>query len=1335
MPNWKKVIVSGSDASLNSLYVTNAVTASIFSGSFTGSIFGTASYALDSNLLDGKDSTVFATTGSNTFIGDQIITGSLFTTGSNRLIGTTTLTGSVNITGSTTQIGNNSLVGNTSLSGSVVISGSFGDPTNPNIKIYGDLQTDGVIKLLPVSTNINPSVSGSYIYVSGTTDDLYFTQNGGGYANTTRLRWLEGNLYTGLLNGGVITSQSSTVYQISSGSGIIVDLNASLNDNPYPIIQYLNWPNLSASIAPFTASYQQAFVGIDSTNNIFAQGTPFSNGQFDNVINIGNVLFQNQSTINGFKTQPSVAYGFEQSQNIFNRAFGPLKLSGFTLAPSGSSTGSLVVGSGTAYAPGSNYIIDPNEPSYAVDPGTNTSKIFRYYQSGSSWVYNTNAGAGFTTIDPANYSNSGSLTAVGAGNWSIQRVFWYPNSVTKAIVVYYGNAIYSTENDALANIPFESFVEAPNTAANAIYLGAIIINGNGVFTNAGTFTIYPGGLFRQVGGSGGGGSTITQTLAGLSDVNISGPTNYQPLVYDITQAKWINASVISASIYGNAATATSASHAVNSDNAISSSYALVATSASYAATSSYADNFTVANTLTVQTLIAQVITSSTEYITGSTIFGSQLSNTHQFTGSVSITGSLTVNGPATINNLTGSLFGTASHAITSSFITASNVFGPYGSNSIISASYAFSASHAPNALTASYAISASQAISSSYALSSSYAFNATSASYAFNATTASFALTSSYAINIEISGAINNVDYIDFDLSASFASAVGRLGYDSGEGTLQFGLAGGNVTLNIGEDLYQYVYNATTASLSKGQVVYISGSQGNRIAVKLASAVAEQGSANTLGFVAETIAAGAEGWVMTEGNLRKLNTVGLIGGQLIYLGTAPGTYTQTPPVAPDHGVRLGYAERIDNTQGSIYVKIDNGYELGELHDVIDNTTTSSYGDLLVKSGSVWTNSKQLTGSYGLTGSLTFINGGITGSLLGTASFAITSSYAISASQAISSSYALSSSYAFNATSASYAVSSSYAISASQAISASYAISASQATTASYAIFALSASNAPGFTTNFSQSTAATTWSFSHNLNTRNPLVQVYSPTYAQLIPNEIVGIDAFTVEIRFDYAQAGYAVASNGGGLYVTGSTPRLVQNIAAATWSFQHNLGTKYPGYEVYDSNDNVITPAGIHSVDINNAEIYFAYPTTGVVIANFSGISGSLDNAISASFATYAVTASYSDAFYIDQTLTDYATIASSANGSNTVFNQATGSFTSAFFKYTVSNGANARSGEILSVWNGASAQFTDNSTVDIGVTTAVTASVIISGANVQLNIQTNTAGWKIKSLGTFM
>jgi len=521
---------TNSNNAVTASYVLNAISASYALNATS------ASYAQNADLLDGKDSSEFATTGSNVFRGDQIVTGSLKTSGSNTLVGNTSLTGSFTVSGSTVQIGNNTLLGNTSLSGSLTISGSFGNATNPNIKIYGDLQTDGVIKFLPVSTNIDPTQSGSYIYVSGSTSDLYFSQNGEGYANTTRLRWLEGNLYTGLLNGGVITSQSSTVYQISSGSGIIVNLNASLNDNPYPTIQYLNWGNLSASIAPLTSSYQQAFVGIDATNNIYQQGTPFSNGQFDTVINIGNVLFQNQSTINGVKTQPSVAYGFEQAQNVFNRAFGPLKLSGYTLAPSGSSTGSLIVGSGTAYSPGSNYTVDPNEPYYTVDNGTNVSKIFRYYQSGSSWVYLTNAGAGYATIDPTQYSNNGVLTAVPSpvgSRWTIQRVFWFPNSVTKAIVVYYGNNYYDSEAEAIANINIEPFVEAPNTAANAIYLGAIIINGDGVFTDTNDFTIVPGGLFRQVGGSGGGGSIVTQTLSGLSDVAISGQTNLQPLVYNM----------------------------------------------------------------------------------------------------------------------------------------------------------------------------------------------------------------------------------------------------------------------------------------------------------------------------------------------------------------------------------------------------------------------------------------------------------------------------------------------------------------------------------------------------------------------------------------------------------------------------------------------------------------------------------------------------------------------------------------------------------------------------------------------------------------------------------
>ena len=89
-----------------------------------------------------------------------------------------------------------------------------------------------------------------------------------------------------------------------------------------------------------------------------------------------------------------------------------------------------------------------------------------------------------------------------------------------------------------------------------------------------------------------------------------------------------------------AASATSASYALNATTA---SYALSATSASFttqAITASYADTLTVAGTLTAQTLVVQTITSSVDFVTGSTRFGSIAANTHVFTGSVSITGSL-----------------------------------------------------------------------------------------------------------------------------------------------------------------------------------------------------------------------------------------------------------------------------------------------------------------------------------------------------------------------------------------------------------------------------------------------------------------------------------------------------------------------------------------------------------------------------------------------------------------------------------------------------------------------------------------------------------------------
>ena len=208
------------------------------------------------------------------------------------------------------------------------------------------------------------------------------------------------------------------------------------------------------------------------------------------------------------------------------------------------------------------------------------------------------------------------------------------------------------------------------------------------------------------------------------------------------------------------------------------------------------------------------------------------------------------------------------------------------------------------------------------------------------------------------------------------------------------------------QDILVYVKNTSGAIITKGSLVRIKDveNSGFNPTIELASFTNESGSANTLGYAYQQFAINDLGYVITEGKLTGVNTGNFSPGDLLYLSSS-GQYTNVKPIPPNHGVRVGQVIRAHPTVGSIYVTIDNGAELDELHNVIDNSTTSSYGDLLTKSGSVWINSKNLTGSYTLSGSLT-TNGAIsalnvTASLLGTASWA---------NNSISSSYSLTSSY-------------------------------------------------------------------------------------------------------------------------------------------------------------------------------------------------------------------------------------------------------------------------------------------------------------------------------------
>lgn len=206
--------------------------------------------------------------------------------------------------------------------------------------------------------------------------------------------------------------------------------------------------------------------------------------------------------------------------------------------------------------------------------------------------------------------------------------------------------------------------------------------------------------------------------------------------------------------------------------------------------------------------------------------------------------------------------------------------------------------------------------------------------------------------------------YTQLDTAATPPTIVdGTLAWDNYNGTAQLGLKGGNVTLQVGQEMVARVYNNSGVALTDGQVVYIDGAQINRISVKLARADTELTSSNTLGVVTEPIAIGAEGFITLMGQVNGLDTSGLTSGGMIYLSpTVAGAFTQTKPAAPNNLVILGWVERVDATTGSIYIRVDNGYELDELHDV--QITTPTGGNLISydQTAGYWKNTNLTAGT-------------------------------------------------------------------------------------------------------------------------------------------------------------------------------------------------------------------------------------------------------------------------------------------------------------------------------------------------------------------------------------
>ena len=831
--------------------------------------------------------------------------------------------------------------------------------------------------------------------------------------------------------------------------------------------------------------------------------------------------------------------------------------------------------------------------------------------------------------------------------------------------------------------------------------------------------------------------------------------------------------------------ATSASYAniaVSASIAETASYTLNAISASRATSAANADTASYVDAANVHGLNLSQISSGSVTASISPDLGFTVNTNTQITGSLSISSSastlkiegngfsqtyLSTNGALVLNpgyggvgmagtdqymtlgyvvgqsagtQLTGSfsgsfiglLQGTASNAVSSSYALSAS-YAP-GSDTSVTSSYALTASYVQDAVSSSYALTASyalniptQSVTSSYALTASYVETSQTASFVVSS---SYALSASYAPGSDTSVTSSyalTASYVETSQTASFvvsASYALSASYAPGSDT--------SVTSSYALTA-SYVENAQTASLASNTILldgrnsstfantgsntftgpqYVSDNSNAISFTSTASLYTDGGARVTKDLYVSGTTYLNNLTVFGSASVQFVTTSVLVGLEFINLNTDLPALRYAGINVGDSGSAAGISSSFwYDSEKDNWLYVHAHYGASETSSLAINgpITYNNLGNEQGLTANYITkaqlvspdNSHHITSSQiyddgttvSILGNLTVTGstlGTFTGSLLGTSSYTLTASY-VETSQTAS--YVVSSSYAL---SASYAPGSDTSVTASYALTASY-VETSQ--TASYVVsssYALSASYAPGSDTSVTASYALTA-SYVENAQTASYVLQAVSSSYA-LSASYAPGSGTST---SASYADTASYINPLNQDVQVTGSF-----NLNSVSASFQI-IGNGFGQAYLQNAVGAIVLNPGYGGVEVVG--------TNAVLKVN-----GNVNTV---------------GTLTVNQAFVNNATVTSSINGSNIVISQVTGSYSSAFFQYTATSGSNARAGQVSSVWNEATTSYTDYSTTDIGLTAAVTASVTLSGDTLQFTVQTNTAGWKIKTLATYL
>jgi hypothetical protein len=193
------------------------------------------------------------------------------------------------------------------------------------------------------------------------------------------------------------------------------------------------------------------------------------------------------------------------------------------------------------------------------------------------------------------------------------------------------------------------------------------------------------------------------------------------------------------------------------------------------------------------------------------------------------------------------------------------------------------------------------------------------------------------------------IDYAQFNLTYADGQQEGRVQWNAEDGTLEYGLPGGTVNLQIGQEHVVRCRNESGDPIADGKVVYVAGEVGNRPSIGLADAdtTNPQPEAVVLGMTTEVIGNNSTGYVTLMGLVRDINTDGISPGSMVWLSAdTPGEFQDSPPpAAPNRHIAVGQVITEGASNGSVYVRVMVIPPVMLLSDVLLGTPND--GDILV----------------------------------------------------------------------------------------------------------------------------------------------------------------------------------------------------------------------------------------------------------------------------------------------------------------------------------------------------------------------------------------------------